>query len=126
MVRGHAKAEAQKKNAASQAAKVTKGSQLGKADAALTYKCSLCMQVMPNPKLFQQHYESKHPGTPLPPDIQAELDALSAKKAAGAAAKSGGAAEQASAKKPAKKKKDDSSALLLEGLNGKPSSGKKK
>ena len=91
---------------------------MGKAEAAMNYKCPVCLQAMPSAKLLEQHYISKHPGQALPAVVQEALDAANAKKAP-----SGAAAEKPAATKPKKKKDADVSALLAEGLN-KP--GKKK
>ena len=65
MVRGHAKEQAQKKNAARQ--KVEKGSQLGQAQKKLQVICPVCRASMVNHKLLVQHYESKHPKDTCPP-----------------------------------------------------------
>ncbi|XP_006832096.1 PREDICTED: zinc finger protein 706-like [Chrysochloris asiatica] len=39
------------------------------AKAALIYTCIVCRTQMPHPKTFKQHFESKHPKTPLPPEL---------------------------------------------------------
>uniref|UniRef100_A0A2K6JXQ5 Zinc finger protein 706 n=1 Tax=Rhinopithecus bieti TaxID=61621 RepID=A0A2K6JXQ5_RHIBE len=39
------------------------------AKAALIYTCTVCRTQMPDPKTFKQHFESKHPKTPLPPEL---------------------------------------------------------
>uniref|UniRef100_A0A5F8G2B5 C2H2-type domain-containing protein n=1 Tax=Monodelphis domestica TaxID=13616 RepID=A0A5F8G2B5_MONDO len=39
------------------------------AKAALIYTCTVCKTQMPDPKTFKQHFESKHPKTPLPPEL---------------------------------------------------------
>ena len=116
MVRGHAKADAQERNAKRQAELEKNGTQRGMADKAMVYTCALCKQQCPNVKLFKQHYEAKHATECFPAAAQAELDALEAKKANAAAA----AAAPAAAAKPKKKKAagggvDDLEALLSAG-----------
>uniref|UniRef100_A0A673UDG2 C2H2-type domain-containing protein n=1 Tax=Suricata suricatta TaxID=37032 RepID=A0A673UDG2_SURSU len=39
------------------------------AKAALIYTCTVCRTQMPNLKAFKQHFESKHPKTPLCPEL---------------------------------------------------------
>lgn len=68
MARGQQKIQSQQKNA-EKAAKLKKGQshdQKKAAQAALTYKCTVCMSQMPDPKTYKQHFESKHPKSPLP------------------------------------------------------------
>ncbi|MCP9256984.1 hypothetical protein DINM_000212 [Dirofilaria immitis] len=36
---------------------------------ALTHKCTVCMALMPDPKTYKQHFESKHPKAALPPEL---------------------------------------------------------
>lgn len=121
MVRGHAKADAQQKNAKKMADMKKNGSQLGMADKAMQYTCPTCKQQCPNVKLYKQHFDSKHPTECFPTQAQADLDALEAKKAGAAAA-----AATPAAAKPKKKKKDDvddlASLLAAGGISG----GKKK
>jgi hypothetical protein len=47
-----------------------KGSQLGKADKAMKATCALCKQIMLDNKQLKQHYESKHPKSPMPAELQ--------------------------------------------------------
>ena len=73
MARGQQKIQAQQKNAAKQA-KLKKGqsheSQKEAAKKALVYSCPVCRSQMPDPKTYKQHFESKHPKQPLPPELQ--------------------------------------------------------
>ena len=71
MVRGNAKAIAQEKNAKKQAAKSQAKSTLGVENKSLSTKCSVCMQTMKSPKQLREHYESKHPKLPFPPEAMA-------------------------------------------------------
>ncbi|KAI8902722.1 hypothetical protein BC833DRAFT_616460 [Globomyces pollinis-pini] len=79
MVRGHAKAEAKLRvrhylfsniiKNAKNAPKEAK-SQLGSARTnALKYVCPACKSGCPNHKTLSLHMESKHPGVPIPPDL---------------------------------------------------------
>ena len=86
MVRGHAKADAQQKNAKKLADMKKNGSQLGMADKAMVYCCPTCKQQCPNVKLYKQHFDSKHPTECFPTQAQADLDAVEAKKAGAATA----------------------------------------
>ncbi|KAG8570315.1 hypothetical protein GDO81_011206 [Engystomops pustulosus] len=63
MARGHQKIQSQQKNAKKQAEQKKKQGhdQKAAAKAALTQ--------MPDPKTFKQHFESKHPKVPLPPEL---------------------------------------------------------
>ncbi|ELT92126.1 hypothetical protein CAPTEDRAFT_214985 [Capitella teleta] len=73
MARGQQKIQSQQK-AAEKAAKMkkAKGTDSKKAAAAgLTFKCAVCMTQMPDPKTYKQHFENKHPKSPLPADLQA-------------------------------------------------------
>ena len=70
MVRGHAKADAQEKNAKKlQDAKKT-GSQKDAQAKGTTMSCPDCKAPFPNYKVFCQHWDSKHKG-PCPPDPSA-------------------------------------------------------
>lgn len=71
MARGQQKIQSQQKNAA-KVAKAKKGALDSKkaAAAALTYKCAVCMTQMPDPKTYKQHFENKHPKSPLPEDLK--------------------------------------------------------
>ncbi|XP_003965891.2 zinc finger protein 706 isoform X2 [Takifugu rubripes] len=71
MTRGHQKLQAQQKNAKKQA-DIKKGKghdQKAAAKAALVYTCTVCRTQMPDPKTFKQHFESKHPKSPMPPEL---------------------------------------------------------
>ncbi|KAK7899023.1 hypothetical protein WMY93_019876 [Mugilogobius chulae] len=72
MARGHQKIQSQQKNAKKQAEmKKAKGhDQKTAAKAALVFSCSVCKSQMPDPKTFKQHFESKHPKSPLPPELE--------------------------------------------------------
>ncbi|KAG8570314.1 hypothetical protein GDO81_011206 [Engystomops pustulosus] len=71
MARGHQKIQSQQKNAKKQAEQKKKQGhdQKAAAKAALVYTCSVCRTQMPDPKTFKQHFESKHPKVPLPPEL---------------------------------------------------------
>ena len=72
MARGQQKIQSQQKNAAKQA-KLKKGAggdQKAAAKKALIYTCPVCRTQMPDPKTYRQHFESKHPKQPLPPELQ--------------------------------------------------------
>lgn len=123
MVRGHAKEQAQAKNAAAKAKMEKAGTQLGAADAAMKFECHVCKQVMPGPVLLKEHYESKHPKETVPAFCVEACAAAEAKKKAAADSKKGPGAGGDAKPKPKKKKDDDLSALLDAGLAG---VGKKK
>ena len=123
MVRGHAKEQAQAKNAAAKAKMEKSGTQLGAADAAMKFECHVCKQVMPGPVLLKEHYESKHPKETVPAFCVEACAAAEAKKKAAADSKKGPGAGGDAKPKPKKKKDDDLSALLDAGLAG---VGKKK
>ena len=122
-MRGHAKEQAQAKNAAAKAKAEKSGTQLGAADAAMKFECHVCKQVMPGPVLLKEHYESKHPKETVPPFCLEACAAAEAKKKAAADSKKGPGAGGDAKPKPKKKKDDDLSALLDAGLAG---VGKKK
>ncbi|KAF8371612.1 hypothetical protein PRIPAC_78041 [Pristionchus pacificus] len=71
MARGQQKLQSQQKNAEKMAKlKKAQGSdQKTAAQAALTYKCSVCMAQMPDPKTYKQHFENKHPKAALPAEL---------------------------------------------------------
>ena len=72
MARGQQKIQSQQKNAAKQAAKKKGGAdQKAAAKKALVYTCPVCRTQMPDPKTYRQHFTSKHPKQPLPPELQA-------------------------------------------------------
>jgi Pyruvate/2-oxoacid:ferredoxin oxidoreductase delta subunit len=67
MARGHQKLQSQQKNAAKkeQQRKAEGSNQKEAAQKALKIKCSICMAMMPDTKTYKQHFESKHPKSPL-------------------------------------------------------------
>uniref|UniRef100_F6USR9 Zinc finger protein 706 n=1 Tax=Xenopus tropicalis TaxID=8364 RepID=F6USR9_XENTR len=71
MARGHQKIQSQQKNLKKQAEQKKKQGhdQKAAAKAALVFTCSVCRTQMPDPKTFKQHFESKHPKSPLPPEL---------------------------------------------------------
>ncbi|KAL3098118.1 hypothetical protein niasHS_002115 [Heterodera schachtii] len=71
MARGHQKALSQQKNQQKQQQqkKGQGNDQRAAAAKALTFKCSVCMSLMPDPKTYKQHFESKHPKNELPPEL---------------------------------------------------------
>ncbi|NP_001086664.1 zinc finger protein 706 L homeolog [Xenopus laevis] len=71
MARGHQKLQSQQKNQKKQAEQKKKHGhdQKAAAKAALVFTCSVCRTQMPDPKTFKQHFESKHPKNPLPPEL---------------------------------------------------------
>ncbi|XP_073419195.1 zinc finger protein 706-like isoform X1 [Dendrobates tinctorius] len=70
MARGQQKIQSQQKNAKKQAEKKKHGSdQKAAAKAALVFTCPVCRTQMPDPKTFKQHFESKHPKSPMPPEL---------------------------------------------------------
>ncbi|KAK3852292.1 hypothetical protein Pcinc_041113 [Petrolisthes cinctipes] len=74
MARGHQKAQSQERNKAKQAALKKTGhnanQQKKAAMKALTFQCPICRGMMPDPKTYKQHFENKHPGSPLPPELK--------------------------------------------------------
>ncbi|CAB3400065.1 unnamed protein product [Caenorhabditis bovis] len=72
MARGHQKALSQQRNAEKQAkAKKSVGvDQKAAAMKNLNHKCSVCMSMMPDPKTYRQHFESKHPKNAIPPELE--------------------------------------------------------
>jgi len=75
MARGHQKIQSQAK-AAEKQAKMKKqqghsaSDQKKAANAALKIACSVCKAAMPDPKTYKQHFENKHPKSPLPDDLK--------------------------------------------------------
>uniref|UniRef100_A0A672H530 Zinc finger protein 706 n=1 Tax=Salarias fasciatus TaxID=181472 RepID=A0A672H530_SALFA len=63
MARGHQKFQSQQKNAKKQKAA---------AKAALVFTCTVCRTQMPDLKTFKQHFESKHPKSPMPLELLGE------------------------------------------------------
>lgn len=74
MARGHQKAQSQEKNKAKQAAQKKSGhnanEQKKAAMKALTFQCSICRSMMPDPKTYKQHFENKHPSSALPEELK--------------------------------------------------------
>ncbi len=68
MVRGHAKAQAQEKNAKKQEALNKGGSQLEARAAGTKYVCPICKTPATGYKSLVTHYESKHPKDTPPPE----------------------------------------------------------
>ncbi|XP_030202758.1 zinc finger protein 706 [Gadus morhua] len=71
MARGQQKIQSQQKNAkkASDKKKGGLAEQKSSAMAALVHTCPVCRTMMPDPKTFKQHFESKHPKSPMPPEL---------------------------------------------------------
>ncbi|KAM4699810.1 zinc finger protein 706 isoform 1-T2 [Discoglossus pictus] len=70
MARGQQKIQSQQKNAKKQSEKKKAGiDQKAAAKAALVHTCPVCRTQMPDPKTFKQHFESKHPKSPMPPEL---------------------------------------------------------
>ncbi|KAG9355618.1 hypothetical protein JZ751_000456 [Albula glossodonta] len=71
MARGQQKIQSQQKNAkkAAEKKKQQGADQKTAAKAALVHTCPVCRTQMPDPKTFKQHFESKHPKSPLPPEL---------------------------------------------------------
>ncbi len=67
MARGQQKIQSQQKNAKKlQDAKKGSVDQKKAAMKALVHTCTVCKSQMPDPKTYKQHFESKHPKSPLP------------------------------------------------------------
>uniref|UniRef100_A0A8D0H628 Zinc finger protein 706 n=1 Tax=Sphenodon punctatus TaxID=8508 RepID=A0A8D0H628_SPHPU len=75
VARGQQKIQSQQKNAKKQAGQKKKQGHDQKAAAktALIYTCTVCRTQVPDPKTFKQHFESKHPKTPLPSELAAGI-----------------------------------------------------
>eukprot|EP00054_Salpingoeca_dolichothecata_P032714 m.266443 g.266443 ORF g.266443 m.266443 type:complete len:73 (-) comp30783_c0_seq1:264-482(-) len=70
MARGQQKIQAQQK-AAQKAAKGKKKVDNKAAQArALNIACQVCKAQMTNPKMYKQHFEAKHPKSPLPAELK--------------------------------------------------------
>ncbi|KAL3989696.1 Zinc finger protein 706 [Acanthocheilonema viteae] len=71
MARGHQKFQSQQKNLKKQEElKKSKGSdQKAAAIKALTHKCTVCMAQMMDKRSYKEHFESKHPKSPLPAEL---------------------------------------------------------
>ncbi|XP_071531517.1 zinc finger protein 706-like [Panulirus ornatus] len=74
MARGQQKLQSQEKNKAKQASMKKAGhnanDQRKAAMKALTFQCSVCRSMMPDPKTYKQHYENKHPNAQLPDELK--------------------------------------------------------
>jgi len=72
MARGQQKIQSQQKNA-ERAAKAKKGGENSKVAAmkALNFTCAVCKTQIPDPKTYRQHFENKHPKSPLPAELLA-------------------------------------------------------
>jgi len=73
MARGHQKAQSQAKNQEKKdkLKKSQAHDQKKAAKAALVYQCTVCKTQMPDLKTYQQHFENKHPKSPMPPELSA-------------------------------------------------------
>ncbi|CAG0900834.1 unnamed protein product [Cyprideis torosa] len=76
MARGQQKIQSQQKNQERQAKMAkqkghTVTDQKKAAAAKLTFACSVCKALMPDPKTYKQHFENKHPKMPIPDDLAA-------------------------------------------------------
>ncbi len=67
MVRGHAKAAAQEKNAKKQQELKKKGSSNLNASPNLKFICAICKVEARSYKMMTDHYDSKHPKEAYPP-----------------------------------------------------------
>jgi hypothetical protein len=72
MARGQQKIQSQQKNAEKQAKlkKAAGSDQKKSAAAALVYSCAVCKTQMPDPKTYKQHFENKHPKSPMPEELK--------------------------------------------------------
>jgi len=75
MARGHQKAQSQAKNQEKQKALKnkqghSKDTQNKAALQALKLQCTICRGLMPDPKTYRQHFENKHPSSPLPQELK--------------------------------------------------------
>lgn len=75
MARGHQKAQSQAKGLErnmKNAKKVgpTLKEQKKLAEKKLTFQCSVCKSLMPDPKTYKQHFENKHPSATLPEELK--------------------------------------------------------
>uniref|UniRef100_A0AC34FJV2 Small EDRK-rich factor-like N-terminal domain-containing protein n=1 Tax=Panagrolaimus sp. ES5 TaxID=591445 RepID=A0AC34FJV2_9BILA len=70
MARGHQKIQAQQKNAKKQEdAKKGGSDQKAAALKALKHQCTVCKAMMPDPKTYKQHFQSRHPKADLPTEL---------------------------------------------------------
>jgi len=70
MARGHQKIQSQQKNAERKAKAKNKTDHKAAAKKALVHMCPVCRSQMPDPKTFKQHFESKHPKSPMPEELK--------------------------------------------------------
>lgn len=75
MARGQQKIQSQQKNAEKRAKQKKGTSQIKSAEKALVFSCTVCMSKMPDPKTYKQHFESKHPKSPLPDALKSSWKA---------------------------------------------------
>ncbi|XP_071493053.1 zinc finger protein 706-like [Diadema antillarum] len=71
MARGQQKIQSQQKRA-KEAEKKKKGNAVDSkvaAKKALIFQCTVCKTQMPDPKTYKQHFENKHPKSPLPAEL---------------------------------------------------------
>ncbi|CAJ0577568.1 unnamed protein product, partial [Mesorhabditis spiculigera] len=73
MARGQQKIQSQQKAAKKNEQAKKQANHDGKAAAqqALHHKCTVCLAQMPDPKTYKQHFENKHPKSPLPEELVA-------------------------------------------------------
>ncbi|VDN21049.1 unnamed protein product [Gongylonema pulchrum] len=71
MTRGHMKMQAKAKNMKKQEAlkKSVGHDQKGACLKSLIYKCTVCMAQMMDKRSYREHFESKHPKSPLPAEL---------------------------------------------------------
>ncbi|XP_014781041.1 zinc finger protein 706 [Octopus bimaculoides] len=74
MARGQQKIQSQQKQKLKKdkMKKSTGHDQKKAAAAALNYKCTVCMSLMPDVKTYKQHFENKHPKASLPEELKLE------------------------------------------------------
>ncbi|XP_077990287.1 zinc finger protein 706-like [Glandiceps talaboti] len=72
MARGQQKIQSQQKNAEKKKKmdKAKGADSKAAAKKALIYQCPVCKTQMPDPKTFKQHFDSKHPKSPVPDAIK--------------------------------------------------------
>ncbi|VDM50984.1 unnamed protein product [Toxocara canis] len=71
MTRGPMKMQAKAKNLKKQEAmkKSIGHDQKGACLKSLIYKCTVCMAQMMDKRSYKEHFQSKHPKNPLPPEL---------------------------------------------------------
>ncbi|XP_072038043.1 zinc finger protein 706-like [Amphiura filiformis] len=72
MARGQQKIQSQQKAAEKKAKLAKQKGSDGKSAAkvALKFSCTVCKTLMPDPKTYRQHFENKHPKSPLPEELK--------------------------------------------------------